>query len=389
MKKLMMLALSFSLLLAGCAPNFNKQEEVVQEDMNETDKAIIPNYKISDKYYRTLLPFKPSESRGLVVNNISTKYDINEFETGLMRVAQNAFDPDKYLFQEGQYLKKDTIRSWLNRKFTEEQLKEQKLKAEDNIGLNPIIADGGNIDKNNEKSPIYLAHILEHNYLVKNNEDKAVLGGVVIGLAMNSVHYYQKEAYGATYETKIDHDVLEREGKKMADEVLRRVRQIKGLKDVPITIALFKQESRTSVVPGSFFAYANASKGSSELGGWEEINEKYVLFPSNEAEKNHRDDLTAFLNFKQDVEKYFPNFNGVIGKAFYAHDQLQEVNIDIPIQFYGKAEGIGFTQYVTGLVVKHFPEYISVQVNISSVNGPEALVVRKADQSEPFVHIYQ
>ncbi len=389
MKKLMMLALSFSLLLAGCAPNFNKQEEVVQEDMNETDKAIIPNYKISDKYYRTLLPFKPSESRGLVVNNISTKYDINEFETGLMRVAQNAFDPDKYLFQEGQYLKKDTIRAWLNRKFTEEQLKEQKLKAEDNIGLNPIIADGGNIDKNNEKSPIYLAHILEHNYLVKNNEDKAVLGGVVIGLAMNSVHYYQKEAYGATYETKIDHDVLEREGKKMADEVLRRVRQIKGLKDVPITIALFKQESRTSVVPGSFFAYANASKGSSELGGWEEINEKYVLFPSNEAEKNHRDDLTAFLNFKQDVEKYFPNFNGVIGKAFYAHDQLQEVNIDIPIQFYGKAEGIGFTQYVTGLVVKHFPEYISVQVNISSVNGPEALVVRKADQSEPFVHIYQ
>lgn len=389
MKKLMMLALSFSLLLAGCAPNFNKQEEVVQEDMNETDKAIIPNYKISDKYYRTLLPFKPSESRGLVVNNISTKYDINEFETGLMRVAQNAFDPDKYLFQEGQYLKKDTIRAWLNRKFTEEQLKEQKLKAEDNIGLNPIIADGGNIDKNNEKSPIYLAHILEHNYLVKNNEDKAVLGGVVIGLAMNSVHYYQKEAYGATYETKIDHDVLEREGKKMADEVLRRVRQIKGLKDVPITIALFEQESRTSVVPGSFFAYANASKGSSELGGWEEINEKYVLFPSNEAEKNHRDDLTAFLNFKQDVEKYFPNFNGVIGKAFYAHDQLQEVNIDIPIQFYGKAEGIGFTQYVTGLVVKHFPEYISVQVNISSVNGPEALVVRKADQSEPFVHIYQ
>ncbi|CAM3862500.1 CamS family sex pheromone protein [Cytobacillus oceanisediminis] len=389
MKKIMMFALSLSLLLAGCAPNFNKQEEVVQEDKNEEDKAIIPNYKISDKYYRTLLPFEPSESRGLVVNNISTKYDINEFETGLMRVAQNTFDPDNYLFQEGQYLKRDTVRAWLNRKFTEAQLKERKLKEEENIGLNPIIADGGNIDKNNEKSPIYLAHILEHNYLVKNDDGKVGLGGIVIGLAMNSVHYYQKEQYGATYETKIKHEVLEREGKKMAEEVLQRVRQIKELKDVPVTIALFEQEARTSVVPGSFFAYANAPKGSSKLGGWEDINEKYVLYPSNEAEKNHRDDLTAFLNFKQDVETYFPNFNGVIGKAFYAQDQLQEVNIDIPIQFYGKAEGIGFTQYVTGLVVKHFPEYISVQVNISSVNGPEALVVRKADQSEPFVHIYQ
>ncbi|MEH6986604.1 CamS family sex pheromone protein [Cytobacillus firmus] len=388
MKKLIMLALSLTLLLAGCAPNFNKQEEVVQEDKNEKDKAIIPNYKISDKYYRTLLPFEPSESRGLVVNNISTKYDINEFETGLMRVAQNTFDTEKYLFQEGQFLKRETVQSWLNRKFTEKQLKEHKMKAEDNIGLNPMIADGGDIDKNNEKSPIYLAHILEHNYLLKNDDGKVGLGGVVIGLAMNSVHYYQKEQYGATFETEIKRDVLEREGKKMAEEVLQRVRQIKGLKDVPVTIALFEQQSRTSVVPGSFFAYAKADKGSNKLGGWEDISEKYVLFPSSTAEKNHRDDLTAFLNFKQDVETYFPNFNGVIGKAFYAQDQLQEINIDIPIQFYGKAEGIGFTQYVTGLVVKHFPEYISVQVNISSVNGPEALVVRKADQSEPFVHIY-
>ncbi|WP_394581881.1 CamS family sex pheromone protein [Cytobacillus firmus] len=388
MKKLLMLALALTLLLAGCAPNFNKQEEVVQEDKNEKDKAIIPNYKISDKYYRTLLPFKPSESRGLVVNNISTKYDINEFETGLMRVAQNSFDPDKYLFQEGQYLKRGTVQAWLNRKFTDDQLKERELKAEDNIGLNPMIADGGDIDKNNEKSPIYLAHILEHNYLLKNDDGKVGLGGVVIGLAMNSVHYYQKEQYGATFETDIKRDVLEREGKKMAEEVLQRIRQIKGLKDVPVTIALFEQQARTSVVPGSFFAYAKADKGSNKLGGWEEISEKYVLFPSGAAEKNHRDDLTAFLNFKQDVETYFPNFNGVIGKAFYAQDQLQEINIDIPIQFYGKAEGIGFTQYVTGLVVKHFPEYISVQVNISSVNGPEAIVVRKADQSEPFVHIY-
>ena len=38
------------------------------------------------------------------------------------------------------------------------------------------------------------------------NEDnnKISLGGVVIGLALNSVYYYQKEAYGATYEAKID-----------------------------------------------------------------------------------------------------------------------------------------------------------------------------------------
>ena len=74
------------------------------------------------------MPFKPSEARGMVVNNLNTRYDIREFETGLMSVAQNTFDPNKYLFQEGQYLKRDTVKLWLNRKFTAEQLTANKLK---------------------------------------------------------------------------------------------------------------------------------------------------------------------------------------------------------------------------------------------------------------------
>lgn len=389
MRKVLSIALFSVLLLSGCAPNFQKQEEVVQDHKESDEKAIIPKYNISDEYYRTILPFKPSEARGLVVNNLNSKYDLNEFEMGLMRVAQNSFDPDKYLFQEGQYLKAKTVGLWLNRKFTSAQLEARKMKESENIGLNPLDDEQGSIEERNEKSPIYLAHILEHDYLVKGDNGKVSLGGVVIGLALNSVHYYQKEQYGATFETKIPHETLESEGKKMAEEVIKRLRKIDGLKEVPITIALFQQESRTSVVPGSFFTYSNVGKGSSELGDWKEIDEKYILFPSSEATEQHRDDATSFSNFKQDVEKYFPNFNGVVGRAFYAGGHLQNLNIDIPIQFYGKTEGIGFTQFVTGKVMEHFPDYISVQVNISSVNGPEALIVKDVDQKEPFVHIYQ
>lgn len=388
MKKVLMLAASLLLVLTGCAPNFSKQEEVIQEDENSNETAIIPNYKISDEYYKILTPFKPSEARGLVVNNINTKYDLTEFETGLMRVAQNSFDTDTYFLQDGQFLDTATVRSWLNRKFTPAQLAERKLEEADNLGLNPVDDEKGDIDERNTKSPIYLAHILEHNYRIKVEGDTAKLEGVVIGLALNSVHYYQKEQYGATFETQIQRSVLEAEGKKMAAEVLTRLRGMEELKEVPITIALFEQASRTSVVPGSFIAYAEAGKGSGNLSEWKNMDEKYVMFPSDDAEKNHRDDDTAFKNFKQDVEAYFPNFNGVIGRAFYTGDQLRELDIEIPIQFYGKAEAIGFTQFTTSLIMKHFPEYISVQVSITSVNGPEALIVRKADEPEPFVHIY-
>jgi protein involved in sex pheromone biosynthesis len=403
MRKLSMVALSLVLLLTACAPNFQKQEEVVQKKDDDTkEKAIIPKYKISDEYYRTIMPFEPGEARGLVVNNLNTRYDITEFETGLMRVAQNSYPTDKYVFKEGQYLDGDTVSAWLEREMTPAQVaaKEKELKAKQenknkkvtvkNLGLNPADPGKGDVHDRNEKNPIYLAHILEHNYLVQSGEkDTYQLGGIAIGLALNSVHYYREEAFGAVFEKNISRKVLEAEGKKIAQQVVNRLRNIEELRNVPITIGLFEQESRSSVVPGNFFTYAEVSQGTNNIGSWKDVKEEYILFPSAKAEKEHRDDLTFFENFKQDVEEYFPNFNGVIGKGFYVDGQLQELNIEIPIQFYGKAESIGFTQYVTGLVMEHFPNYISVQVSVSSVVGQEALIVKKPDQDEPFVHIYQ
>jgi protein involved in sex pheromone biosynthesis len=382
-KKLSLLALSLVFMLSACAPTFQKQNEVVQSNKKAKEKAIIPKYKISDNYYRTILPFEPGETRGMVVANLNTRYDINEFETGLMRIAQNKFDPNKYLFREGQEIKRKTVKLWLNRKFTKAQLSAEGLKEDENIGLNPLDEKGDN------KTPIYLAHILEHDYLVKDDKNTVKLGGVVIGLALNTTYYYQTVQYGPTYEKKLSHSEVESQGKKLAAEVLQRLRNTRDLKDVPITIALYETESRSSVVPGNFFMYSNIDANSSSIGNWEKVNEKYYLFPSADAEDAHRDDVTAFLNFKQDVEEYFPNFNGVIGKAFYVEDQLQNLNITIPIQFYGESEAIGFTQYVTGLVMEHFPKYISVSVNVTSVDGAEAIIVRKANQDEPFVHIYE
>ncbi|KAB7705403.1 CamS family sex pheromone protein [Bacillus aerolatus] len=375
------------LLASGCVPKLEKKEEVIQED-GKQEKAIIPNYQISENFYRTIVPFKPGKARGMVVSNLNTRYDIVEFETGLMRIAQDHFSPEKYLFQEGQMLDGDTVRAWLKRKYTAEQLEEKKLKPEENLGLNPVDSGKGSTEQRNEKSPIYLAHVMEHNYLTKTDKNSLQLSGAVIGLALNSVHYYTKEKYGAVYDYKISAEEVEREGKKIAEEVAKRVRTTKGLKDVPVTIALFKQEAQNSVVPGNFIAYTHLDANDDTIGSWEKVNEKYYLFPSAQAEKDHRDDMTYFLNFKQDVEKYFKNYNGVVGKALYNGEELVDLKIEIPIQFYGKAEAIGFTQFVTGLIMDHFPAYIPVEVTISSVSGPEALIVRKANSKEPEVHIY-
>ena len=95
------------LMLTGCAPT-SKNRKRLFKIKRIREKAIIPKYKISDEYYRTILPFEPSEARGLVVNNLNTRYDINEFETGLMRIAQNRFEPINICFKKDRF-KEETV----------------------------------------------------------------------------------------------------------------------------------------------------------------------------------------------------------------------------------------------------------------------------------------
>ena len=69
---------------------------------------MIPDVQLKDEFYQTLIPFKKSASRGLIVSNIYTKYDMQEAEEGLLRLSTQNFDPKNHYFQEGQYIDKET-----------------------------------------------------------------------------------------------------------------------------------------------------------------------------------------------------------------------------------------------------------------------------------------
>ncbi|MCQ5273443.1 CamS family sex pheromone protein, partial [Schaalia odontolytica] len=72
------------------------------------------------------------------------------------------------------------------------------------------------------------------------------------------------------------------------------------------------------MIPGNYFAYATVPANSTSADDWKNINEKYYLFPSDDAEKAHRDDEKTFENFKTDIEDFFPNYTGCIGRARYS-----------------------------------------------------------------------
>ncbi|KZN95464.1 MULTISPECIES: CamS family sex pheromone protein [Aeribacillus] len=383
MKKLLIIAAACMAVLSACSQDIGEPEQIVQETEESTEeKAIIPKYRISEDYYKMLVPFKTSEARGLVASNLNTRFDVDEFETGLMRMASDKFPTDKYVFQEGQYLDKKTVQNWLSRKLEGKDLEEAKRKDKSfkNEGLNP--------PESSEKSPIYVTHILEHNYLVKKDEKTLELGGVSIGLALNSVYYYRTED-GIQKENKIDKATIEKKGKEIAQVVVKRLRDIEGLEKVPIVVSLYEQAPKSSIVPGHFFARTIVDGGSENIGKWENINEEYYFFPSEEGTKKKPDDANTFKRLKGDIEDFFPNYTGVIGKAFYQDGEMKQMKIEIPVQFYGKTEVIAFTQFLTGKVVEYYKDYISLEVTINSSRGPEALIVREPGQDKPTVHVFQ
>ena len=396
MKKIALAVLSLGLLVSGCSAGADKDEKVVEKSGKAKEQAIVPKYAISDEYYKATIPFQAGAARGLVVQGVSNRLDIDEFETGLMRIAKESFSTKDHFFKGGSTLDDQTVKMLVKRKRTDAEQKEleSKLKKDavkfPNIGLNPALGEGSeSLEVKNKKNPIYISNILEHNYYVKKGDKDVELGGIVVGLAMNSVQYFNEE-HGYPREAKIEDEKMLAEGKKMAQEILKVMHQKKpDIKNVPITFAIYRQSPKSALVPGNFVSYANVEKGSETVEDWKQINEKYYLFPSEQAKSdNKREDLARVSNFKAKLSEYFQgDYTAVIGTGMYRDDELKEMKLDIPVQFNGKAEVIGFTQYVAGLVMEYFPNYMKVQVTIKSVERPEAIIIREAKQDEPLVKI--
>lgn len=392
MKRYWLLALCMSLLLTSCLPGApeGQQEEVIEQTDEQDEKVVISrDIDTSERYFRSVLPFTMSASRGLILSGVDNRLDIDEFETGLMRLAQDEFDPDNYFLRDGQVLSESEIQAWIDR------------RSENNeIGLNPElgVSQSASVKEKmeaHEQSPKYLSYVLEQNYLIKKNDESVDLGGIAIGVSLHSIYnFIVEDAEGKYHEGAVDlrsnpAKILE-EGKQMAQHIVQYLREKEEAKDVPIFVAIYQEETRDSLVPGRFLATATVGSGKADISSWQEVDERHYLFPSSQVLTDHRGDAEQFNNFKLKIEEFFPNFTGVIGRGFYKNGELQKMTIEIPMQFYGKSEVIAFTQYVTDLIAGNFfAENVPLDVYITSIDRQEALIISDPDRQEPYVHIYR
>ncbi|MFC3039751.1 CamS family sex pheromone protein [Virgibacillus xinjiangensis] len=355
------------LFLAACAPN-NNEEEVVQEEDSGEETSIVPSAQLEDENYRMILPYKTSAARGVINNQVANRVDIDEFEQGLRRHSKEVYDPDRYFFQEGQYITESMVLEWID-------------------ALNPQVEEGAGEEIHRE-NPRYLSHILEQNFLVQGEDNTVSLEGISIGLAMKSVYRFQEEIGGPSYYEDISEEEMMEKADEIAQEVLERVREIEGLENVPVMFAIYREEEQSSPVPGNFVATTNVAGDSSSIGNWQDVNEEYILFPSDEGSDKYYEDQELVTSFGNEIAEFFPNYVGVIGEGFYINEELQKLTIEIPLDFYGKAEVIGFSQYVYGLVQDMFPDYYDLEIKVESSTKMESLIYREAGEEEPTVHVF-
>lgn len=399
MKRTIILFISAILVLTACGNNDEKSKEQSNEKEQQKEsgsvKEIATDKNVQGDNYRTILPFKESQARGLLQDNMANSYNGEDFENGLLDLSKTVFPTDDYLYQDGQYLDKDMINAFLNPKYTKDEVNKmdesdrKEKKANENLGLNPSHKGETDPEKIAEQSPAYLSNILEQDFYASGDTKGKKIKGMTIGLAMNSTYYYQKEKDGETYSKDLDDKEIEKQGKQMAEELLSRIRENKDLKEIPIHFAIYKQSGENSIVPGEFIAGTTVEDGKTRINDWKDINQKTALLPSEEAGELDENLNSDFKQFNDNLQTYFNNFTQAVGTVKFDNKKAKQLSVDLPIDYYGKAETIGITQYVTEQADKYFDGIDEYEIHIKDGNNPKALISKTKDDKEPQVHIYK
>ncbi|MHA8138107.1 CamS family sex pheromone protein [Lactobacillaceae bacterium Scapto_B20] len=359
-------AMASIVLLAACGNSNSSNKSNKTSDTQITGQA-------DSSYYQSVIKnghYLTSKSRGVNVQQNGNQFNLKSFESGLMNISKKHFSTSKYIFQEGQYVSTDTAENWLGRK--------TKSNPE---GMNPAGKD--------TKVPLYLQQMDEQDFLTQDG-NSLKLSGMTIGLGINSIYYYQKEAYGATYEMKLSDAEVKAQGKAIASRVLAQLRKNKQLKNIPIVIALYKQAPDDSLVGGNFFAYSVNDAGTTKVNAWKAINEKNYVFPvaSGQSGPSNNTDENDFSNFKTQIQNFFPNLSGVTAQAQYMNGSLTGMNVNITTQFYSQTEIISFTQYLQSTASKYLPSGVPIDITVGSTTGVQSFLSRSSNARDFSFHIF-
>ncbi|PNH16849.1 CamS family sex pheromone protein [Lactobacillus iners] len=373
MKKLLMGLLIFAFAINLTACGNLKNSNLTNNPANTNGKQKTYQTTVTDKNgYNVLLKdgqYLISPTNGITASNNDNNVDNRSLEVGLLNISHDLFSTDKYVFQEGQVLTPRQVNIWLSR-----------YSKHNKRGLN--------YKKSKKYSPIILNQIFEQDFLVKSGSSYK-LGGISLGLALNSVDYYTKVKDGPEYHVNIKKNQQLAYGKKVAYTLIKRLRKISALKHIPILIGLFQKTGRDSLIGGNYLAYSIVDTNSSKINGWKSVDYSSQVLPTiGDTKPINSTDAASFSDFKAAIQGYFPNISGVIAKVHYQNKHLKQMNISITTQFYGYAQIESFSRLTLSVAKKYLPNNVPIEIRIESVNNLQATITKNDADDSYYVHVF-
>ena len=381
MKKIKFLFFITPLFLVACIrPPVPDVEQAIQ---NADPNTIIRlSNEATDGHFKTALPLAPSPTRGLVqsIPHITrNRIDIEQAESSMVRIAADFFDPDHYVFREGQHLSRGFVISILALNDPED---------EDNIGLNPPLEslhtfDGTEIESV-ETNPVRpLIYILEQNFGIMS-ENEFQLEGAAIAIALNPYHWVRDPDIAFEHEYRLSDGEIIAIGQEIAEDLLPLIRDQEGLEDVPIILALFILQSYREVLPGGFASIAYIEEGRSSINSWDTVHERHFRLPDlaiNVYDVNINEEFNAFSDT---INNYFPHRYGLTARAHVLDEHVYRISIDFNMSFLGLSEKISFHQLLQQEVMNFSPAY-DIHIIIRSPGTIHGSVTRPPN-GEAFIH---
>lgn len=390
----MMIGLSM-VTLTGCITDLDQDISKQQSLGAKQVVAQATSNQLSADNYRAVITDGRYQlgATASIDSNLSSSGNIQAFEEGLLRIAKSVFPTSQYFLQEGQLIKLDTMTNWISReseknpdglnpKVAEVESSSSSSEADANVSSDEsssVVDESANeqVTTNSEATPIYLAQIMEKNIMVETSDGYS-LGGIVIGLAMNSEYTYTDEN-GVVHKQEISLGEMRERGKSYANIIVGRLRSTEELRQIPISVGIFRQAGTKDVVGGTYVLDGISREGNS-VTDWTEHNEERVLLPI--VNSNHPiDQYQSFYDFRTQVMNFFPKLNGISAEAHVINGSLATMNINIVTQFYSLTEITALTQYVNDVAQRVFPDSLEIQVKIESSAGVEAYVSSPANDA--------
>ncbi len=154
-------------------------------------------------------------------------------------------------------------------------------------------------------------------------------------------------------------------GKKVAEKIVKDIRENEKIPNVPIYLTLFQESNINDIIPGVFLAETSIPLGEASITKWAEIDKKFYIFPSEALYSLDQNMYTKLLLFKEDIQEGFKHVNlKIYGKLRYEEGKLTDIQIEVNAPLINEPELIGLLQLISTNLNRILIDYIPITVRI-------------------------